>query len=155
MKPDATGETTVTKTTITRFAYLGTTDERTTCECCGKMNLKGTVAIRDLEHDTDHFFGSVCAARALKLKVAEVRKGTADADAERQRAEARRRAEEERVRWAAFEVWVTERWGDALRDTDSKSFSLDCRKCERVLGVYPVNVFTMFCDAMRAEGRKF
>ena len=52
-------------------------------------------------------------------------------------------------------MWVTERWGDALRDTDSKSFSLDCRKCERVLGVYPVKVFTMFCDAMRAEGREF
>ena len=145
----------MTTTTITRFAYLGTTDERTTCECCGKKNLKGTVAIRDLERDTDHFFGSVCAARALKLKVAEVRKGTADADAERQRAEARRLDEERRAPWAAFQVWVTERWGTSLTNTDSKSFALDWGKCERVLGVQPGKVNAMFRDEMRAAGREF
>jgi hypothetical protein len=155
MEPDATGETTVTKTTITRFAYLGTTDERTTCECCGKKNLKGTVAIRDIERDTDHFFGSVCAARALKLKVAEVRKGTADADAERQRAEWRRLDAERRARWAAFEVWITERWGTSLLNTATKSFCLDYDKCMAILGIPQAKVFTMFCDAMRAEGREF
>lgn len=63
-----------------RFEYLGTTDERTTCECCGKSDLKHTVAIRDLDSGEDRFFGTSCAARALKVQVAEVRKGTAAAD---------------------------------------------------------------------------
>ena len=62
-----------TARTFTRYSYLGTTDEHTTCDCCGKSDLKSTVGIRDLETGEDVFFGSTCAARALKVKVVEVR----------------------------------------------------------------------------------
>ena len=63
-----------------QFQFLGTTDEHTSCDCCGKKDLKSTVAIRNLETGEDVFFGVTCAARALKLQVAEVRKETSAAD---------------------------------------------------------------------------
>jgi hypothetical protein len=63
-----------------QFQFLGTTDEHTSCDCCGKKDLKSTVAIRNLETGEDLFFGVTCAARALNLQVAEVRKGTSTAD---------------------------------------------------------------------------
>lgn len=63
-----------------RYTFLGTSDDHTTCECCGKSDLKSTVAIHDIDNGTDHFFGTTCAARALKIQVVEVRKGTAAAD---------------------------------------------------------------------------
>jgi len=95
---------------MTRYTFLGTTDEHTTCDCCGKKDLKSTVAIRNLETGEDLFFGVTCAARALKLQVAEVRKGAADADrAESERKEAARRAaaEAESARWTAFLMRAT------------------------------------------------
>lgn len=93
-----------------QFEFLGTTDDHTTCDCCGKSELKSTVAIRNLETGEDVFFGVTCAARALKLQVAEVRKGAADADrAEADRRESVRRAaaEAESVRWNAFLMRAT------------------------------------------------
>jgi hypothetical protein len=63
-----------------QYEFLGTTDERTTCDCCGKSELKSTVAIRNLDTGEDLFFGMTCAARALKLQVAEVRKGVTAAN---------------------------------------------------------------------------
>ena len=44
---------------------LGITDERTTCECCGKANLKRTVVI---EFSSDiRYYGTTCAAKALNF----------------------------------------------------------------------------------------
>ncbi|MBU3684725.1 MAG: hypothetical protein FGM39_12075 [Phycisphaerales bacterium] len=93
-----------------QFQFLGTTDDHTTCDCCGKKDLKSTVAIRNLETGEDLFFGVTCAARALKLQVAEVRKGADAADrAEQERAEAARRAEAaaENARWIDFLMRAT------------------------------------------------
>ena len=93
-----------------KFEFLGTTDDHTSCDCCGKKNLKSTVAIRNLETGEDLFFGVTCAARALKLQVAEVRRGAAAADrAESERREAVRRAavEAENARWTAFLMRAT------------------------------------------------
>lgn len=44
---------------------LGITDERTTCECCGKANLKRTVAIEFTSEIK--FYGTTCAAKALNF----------------------------------------------------------------------------------------
>ena len=93
-----------------KFEFLGTTDEHTSCDCCGKKNLKSTVAIRNLDIGEDVFFGVTCAARALKMQVAEVRKGAAVADRakmERQYAARRAAAEVEAARWKAFLVRTT------------------------------------------------
>ena len=59
--------------------YLGTTDDVTTCDCCGRTELKSTVALSIDESDAV-YYGVTCAAHALKRSVAEVKKGTAAAD---------------------------------------------------------------------------
>jgi hypothetical protein len=52
--------------------WLGTTDEVTTCDCCGKKDLKGTVALSINDSDAV-YYGCTCAARALGRTVKEVR----------------------------------------------------------------------------------
>lgn len=66
------------------FRYVGTTDETTECEHCGRTDLRSTVVLALLDHDgsTDEYvrYGSTCAARALCIsgggrhvaKVAEI-----------------------------------------------------------------------------------
>lgn len=49
---------------------LGITDERTECDCCGKANLKCTVAIEDTDNDGNGtgniaYFGRDCASRKI------------------------------------------------------------------------------------------
>ena len=55
--------------TRTNYRYIGTTDEATTCEHCGKTMLRNTVVLSMLDDDGNHVefvrFGSTCAARAL------------------------------------------------------------------------------------------
>jgi hypothetical protein len=63
----------------TNVRFLGTTEEVTVCGCCGKENLKKTVAVSI--DDTDPvFYGTDCAAQALKMGVKEVRRATRKAD---------------------------------------------------------------------------
>jgi hypothetical protein len=64
---------------IETVEYLGTTDENTVCECCGKKDLKGTVAL-SINGMDPVFFGCVCAARTLKRTIKEVKAGTKSAD---------------------------------------------------------------------------
>jgi hypothetical protein len=52
---------------VGRFVFLGTTDEVTTCDCCGKSNLKSTVVF-DVAGEIVHY-GSTCAARHTGRKV--------------------------------------------------------------------------------------
>lgn len=101
---------TLTTRTFARFSYLGTTDEHTTCDCCGKADLKSTVGIHDLETGEDVFFGVVCAARALKTQAAEVRRGAAAADKSKRTAEAAARiAEFEARQYAKMQAAAAQR----------------------------------------------
>ena len=53
---------------MTTYNIHGTTDEITTCACCGKKNLRNTVILEIAEGDNAGdllHFGSHCAARAL------------------------------------------------------------------------------------------
>jgi hypothetical protein len=72
---DATTETTTIRTVV----FLGTTDDVTTCDCCGKKNLKGTVALSINDGDAV-FFGCTCAARTLGRSTKEVRVAARTAD---------------------------------------------------------------------------
>ena len=97
-------------THIARYTFLGTTDEVTTCDCCGKADLKMTVAIMDDEGGEALYFGTSCAARALKIGIKEVKAGTAAADrakAEAKRAEVAAKHEAEMARWRAHLIAKT------------------------------------------------
>ena len=59
--------------------YLGTSDDVTACDCCGKTRLKSTVAIEDASENVV-YYGVTCAAKALRVDVKTVRTGTRDAD---------------------------------------------------------------------------
>ena len=52
---------------------LGTTDEVTTCELCGRSDLKKTVILQDSDGEIVHY-GADCAARAAGWTEAEVTK---------------------------------------------------------------------------------
>lgn len=71
--------------TKTTYTAIGTTDENTTCDCCGKPNLKMTVVLRDDEGDF-HFFGRSCAARATGWKTAYLNREITAADNKRNQA---------------------------------------------------------------------
>ena len=55
-----------------KFRYIGTTDECTECQRCGKFELKATVvlAILDIDGNDEEitYYGSSCAGRALAIK---------------------------------------------------------------------------------------
>jgi hypothetical protein len=46
------------------YKFLGTTEENTTCDCCGKRNLKKTIVLEN-ESGNIVYFGSDCAALAI------------------------------------------------------------------------------------------
>ena len=79
---------TATQTTDTTRAFriLGTSDEVTACDCCGKSDLKSTVALMELDADGSDltgdavYFGCVCAARAMRRQEKDVRRDVAAAD---------------------------------------------------------------------------
>src|SRR5688572_23964513 len=79
--------------TATRPAakFLGTSDDVTACDCCGRAKLKSTVALLLDGSDDPVYFGVTCAAHALRRTVKEIRDGARLADREAERAEASRR----------------------------------------------------------------
>ncbi len=58
---------------VARYTLLAVVDDVTTCDCCGKRDLKCTMALA--EHDADGntigevYFGRDCGARALRWSV--------------------------------------------------------------------------------------
>lgn len=69
------------------YRVLGTTDDVTTCECCGRADLKGTVALQwTLDGEAmgrPVFFGCVCAARAVGRPAKEIKAAAKSADDEK------------------------------------------------------------------------
>jgi hypothetical protein len=73
---------------VARYRLVGVTDERDSCDCCGRTDLKRVVVLHD---GYDHvFFGSQCTARLLGKPVGDInREATA---AQQQRVQAERTA---------------------------------------------------------------
>jgi hypothetical protein len=93
---------TTTGATVVRF--LGTTDEVAVCDCCGRKDLKSTVAL-SIDEGEPVYYGVTCAARALARPVAEVKRETKRADDAKAEAERARREAEHKAfmaRWEAF-----------------------------------------------------
>ncbi|MFI5296645.1 MAG: hypothetical protein ACHREM_00990 [Polyangiales bacterium] len=86
--------------------FLGTTDDVTTCECCGRVDLKSTVGL-SIDGGDPVYYGVTCAARALSCTARYVRSSTAAADRARE-------AEAARERRRAQEA-ATKPWFDFLR----------------------------------------
>lgn len=79
---------------MTRFKIDGITDDRTTCECCGRTNLKRTVRLIILDADGtatgSTYYGTECAAIATRRTNANVTKIARERQAEADRRDARR-----------------------------------------------------------------
>lgn len=83
---------------------LGTTDERTTCDRCGRADLKGTVVF-ELGSGAIVYYGSDCASRVLGRPEREIKAEAKKADTERREAQfakERQEAEERSRPWFAF-----------------------------------------------------
>lgn len=48
---------------IKTYKVLGFTEEITTCDCCGREDLKGTLALENTETGDINYFGSVCGGK--------------------------------------------------------------------------------------------
>ena len=99
-------------TTTTRkvFRVLGTTDEVTECELCGRQELKGTVMLGILDDDSNVeevvHYGSSCGAKAAGWTTKFVRDEAKAADKARRAAE-RAAADERHSAWiAARDTWI-------------------------------------------------
>jgi len=51
---------------LKEIKIIGYTTDFNVCDCCGKENLKGTVAILDLTHEVVLHFGTTCAVKVDK-----------------------------------------------------------------------------------------
>jgi hypothetical protein len=111
-----------TKTTARKlFRVLGTTDEVTSCDYCGRVELKGTVKLAILDEDSNDtgelvYYGSGCAAKAGKRKVKDIRDEAKAADAAAREAEWAARQEKGRQFSAARDAWVAENVGPDAMD---------------------------------------
>ena len=93
-----------------RYQYEGTTDEVTACDCCGRTDLKKTVAVTDLDENETRYFGTSCVAKMLKVTSAEVRANAKRADDEKAKAARlaeRAKQDELNRRWIAFLIEAT------------------------------------------------
>ena len=54
------------------YTMMGTTDETTVCDCCGKSNLKKTVILKHNETGAICNFGTTCASKATKIKSSSI-----------------------------------------------------------------------------------
>lgn len=72
------------------YRVRGTTDDVTTCQICGKPELKGTVILDILDEDGNTeevtYAGTTCAAKLAGRKATAIRNDAAAADYSRQRA---------------------------------------------------------------------
>lgn len=87
------------------YTVLGTTDEVNVCDCCGRKDLKGTVALRPADGSMDVFFGVVCAARATGRQAKEIKAAAKSADDHKRSVEEAKRQAAGRVQdalWQAF-----------------------------------------------------
>jgi len=86
--------------------FLGSSDEVTTCDHCGRAELKYTIALEIDDEEVVHF-GSTCASyalagRGIKIAAGTIKRKSQDADAARRRAELEAEHAAESARWFAW-----------------------------------------------------
>jgi hypothetical protein len=111
------------------FRVLGTTDDFTTCELCGREELKGTVVLQPLDADGNPdgdpvYFGSSCGAKAAGWTTREVVSAAKRADQERREAERAKREAEHNAWIDARDAWIASNVGrDAMAHPRRYGFS--------------------------------
>lgn len=102
------------------FRVAGMTDEITTCELCGKEELRGTVQMIELDADgndfADHYFGTSCAAKAAGWAQNDVKAGIKDAEAAKKEAKRLEREAAHKSETERFGAWCIENFGTADND---------------------------------------
>ncbi|MEV4037671.1 hypothetical protein [Streptomyces umbrinus] len=98
------------------YKVFGTTSDVTTCDLCGKPELKGTVVLMPLDVDGNEdgdacYFGTSCAAKAAGWTLKEVRAGIKRAAEQERAAERARRIAEREAETKAYNAWVAETYG--------------------------------------------
>lgn len=78
------------------YTFVGTTDDVTTCDCCGRSDLKGTIVLRPADGGDEVFFGSVCGAKAQSWTVKDFNVAARSAQKERERIA---RERENKISW--------------------------------------------------------
>lgn len=99
----------MTTTTAVTYRVLGTTDDVTECGICGKVELKGTIAL-----DSDGvtiYAGFTCGAKLAGRPVRDIRSDAQRADEAKREAARAARDEALRVETAAFMAWVLQTYG--------------------------------------------
>lgn len=109
------------------YKVLGTTDEVTDCDLCGKPELKGTVVLVPLDVDGNEdgelsYFGTSCAAKAAGWTLKEVRAGIKAAKEEALAAERAANIAAREAETKAYNAWVAETYGSGatLKDAIQK-----------------------------------
>lgn len=127
--------------TFLNFRVLGTTNDVTTCEKCGRVELKGTLVLQPLDADGNPdgdpcYFGSDCGAKMAKTTTRLINAAAKKAD--RAAAAAKKAAEEEAraIAWEdgrsarieahlAYLRWLAENYGGARTEQEAYSKALD------------------------------
>lgn len=109
----------MTTTTATHeiigFRVLGITDERDTCDCCGRTGLKATVAIAFDDEPETMFYGRTCAARYARVKVSVIDRRVREAEQAKRDAEHAARQAQADAEDAAYAAWLTAKVGPGAR----------------------------------------
>ena len=114
---------------------IGTTDEVTTCDYCGRDELKGTVTLAILDDegsDTGEvaYYGVTCAATAGKRTIKAVCDEIKAAENARREAETAARDAERRAELAARDEWIATTYGpDALTHPSRYGFRTPSGVC--------------------------
>jgi hypothetical protein len=116
------------------YKVKGTTGDVTTCELCGRDELKGTVVLQPLDADGNAdgdpcYFGTGCAAKAAGWTQRQVTthiKAAIAAERERQAAERTAALEKQR---AFVTQWYQEHYGTP-----------DLREAAKIAGISPVRL---------------
>ena len=101
---------------MNRFTVNGVTDERDTCDCCGRTNLKRVVCLTDHTTDEDVFFGTTCAARAMKITVKEAKARVNAAEAAKREADRREHAARHAAKGRAWTAHLISVVGHEIND---------------------------------------
>ena len=94
-----------------KLTIRGTTDERDSCDCCGKMGLKRTVIMEPDDGGEYLYFGTSCAAKMNGIELKEVRKEAKAADKKAQKEKEAQRNEYWKIEHKKWLAWLTEKTG--------------------------------------------